>query len=325
MPKLIWRELMKRPRFLPLPIPKESEENDIKLEYQDYDSLKYTETSEIHRTSYKTKKTRNKDKKALDKQISRESKPENDLSIPISLWHGNNIRYNVKCDNCMKPRCIFAWRIKNENMGVRIKDLATILNDSYIYECGDRLFGEKENEVPHPKGLNIFHVRRNLQCNMPMERLYYTKNNVHIFPQVCSICGIGGDFVDNAILLTKTKGRSAYSMCQKCYNNNTEPITYGRSQVTKFARKRGGLYVKSNNVIVDKNQKNKFNDSITIHNDKNNVLVREELVKVRNILQQNNNTPIKKTNVLPVKSKNIKDYFPKNNKLHNVRNVVKMK
>ena len=46
-------------------------------------------------------------------------------------------------------------------------------------------------------------------------------------------------------------------------------------------------------------------------------------MKVRNILQKNNNTPIKKTNVLPVKSKSIKDNFSKNNILHNVKNVVK--
>ena len=100
--------------------------------------------------------------KALDKYISRESKPKSDLSIPISLWHGNNVWYNVKCDNCMKARCIFAWRIKNEDMEKRIKNLATILNDCYIYEYGDRLVEEKENEVRHPTSLNIFHVRRNV-------------------------------------------------------------------------------------------------------------------------------------------------------------------
>ena len=74
--------------------------------------MKNKNTSEIHRPSYQMNLTEDKIKKAFDKEISRETRPTDDSSVPSSLWHGNNVCATVICQHCMKPRCIFAWRIK---------------------------------------------------------------------------------------------------------------------------------------------------------------------------------------------------------------------
>ena len=104
----------------------------------------------------------------------------------------------------MKPRCIYAWRLQNENINDRVKEMKFVIdNPLYEYICGDKLFGMEGNEIPHSKTLDIFHTKTNLACYMPIEKLYYTKRNNVICPPVCSICRLNTNFVNNQVLKEK--------------------------------------------------------------------------------------------------------------------------
>ena len=71
MPTQLWDELMKRSRFIPLPTPRDISEKDGKIEYENYQYLKYKTTSEIHRPSYKITEVANKEAKIYDNKISK--------------------------------------------------------------------------------------------------------------------------------------------------------------------------------------------------------------------------------------------------------------
>ena len=76
----------------------------------------------------------------------------------------------------MRPRCIYAWRIKDEDITERIDELINfITNKNYDFNCGDNLFGIEEDPIKHDSSLDIFYVKTNLQCFQPMEKAYFTK------------------------------------------------------------------------------------------------------------------------------------------------------
>ena len=52
MPITLWNEISNRPQFIPLPIPKDKQNNEGDIKYEDYENVKYIETSEMHRPSY---------------------------------------------------------------------------------------------------------------------------------------------------------------------------------------------------------------------------------------------------------------------------------
>lgn len=243
MPKHIWDGIKERPRFIPLPISRSSSNNENSIIYQDYNTLKHKIPTEIHRPSYKMKCNDEKLKKISDNVLSKKTKPTDEKNLPNSLWHTNNIRFIVKCQNCTKPRCIFAWKIKNEDMRNRINDLISVIMDPlYNYICGDTLFGFDNNQIPHPPSTNIFHVRTNLFCYMPMEKLYYSNKNYVLCPRVCSICGLDNEFVECSLLSEKAEGKACRPMCLICFNDGADPMIYGRCKVKIANKKRGPFY-----------------------------------------------------------------------------------
>ena len=107
MPKPIWDDISKRPRFLPLlePINIESWEKDKNLmKYKSFNELKYKEADEIYRPSYVQKPKFDsepfKGKKKCDTSLAKSTKPNGTKKLPNSLWHVNNARYTVNCQNC---------------------------------------------------------------------------------------------------------------------------------------------------------------------------------------------------------------------------------
>ena len=70
-------------------------------------------------------------------------------------------------------------------------------------------------------------------------RSYIIKKNHAICPEVCSICGLGDEFIDEIFLSDKAQGIACYTICLELFTNNDDPITYGRTQVSNHSRKRG--------------------------------------------------------------------------------------
>ena len=97
----------------------------------------------------------------------------------------------------MKQRYIFAWKLLHKDFNNRINALKSVILDPlYNYMFGNKLFGLEKNSIPHPKSTNIFHLRGNLGCHMPIERLYHQKLKYFIFPKVCSIYSLVQKFTD---------------------------------------------------------------------------------------------------------------------------------
>ena len=113
MPITLWNEISNRPQFIPLPIPKDKQNNEGDIKYEDYENLKYLETSEIHRPSYVFSERKKKEAKLYDIKVSKETrliydKSQADTSLSNTLWSANNICYTIKCHNCTRPRCVYA-------------------------------------------------------------------------------------------------------------------------------------------------------------------------------------------------------------------------
>ena len=86
--------------------------------------------------------------KDYDKKGSSETKPEH-LSRNATLWNRSYVRATICCNTCNKPRLIFAYTNKGQDVGQAIPLLKEFLDEpSYDYICGDALFGLKDNPVP---------------------------------------------------------------------------------------------------------------------------------------------------------------------------------
>ena len=175
--------------------------------------------------------------KRMDMEISYKSKPIGDnIKLPKYLWQANNIRSTVMCQNCHKPRLIFAWRSQNIVWKQSLENLYNVIQDPlYDYTCGDALFGISENAIQHPLNTSIFHVRRFLTCNMPVEKIYFQCSNKTLCTPVYSVCGEKTTFVNEQCIMKKTNNKKAYPICIQCFDDGKDPITYGRNK-SKIAK-----------------------------------------------------------------------------------------
>jgi hypothetical protein len=265
MPALLWEELSKRPRLIPLPTPHPSDNLILSktsgaVLYQDYDTVKYENTINIHRPSYKPPSAASSDAKALDKDVSNQTRPTH-LSINATLFHKSYVRHFVNCQNCGKRRVIYAWPIIGMNVAARLNELKGYLSEPlFEYICGDSLFGRVEDPEPHPPEIGVFHVRQALNCSIPMESHYFSSEK---FLSVCAHCGNDEDHVPVQEVESSTEGRKAYSICRDCFKEGKKPLHHGQKTKTGSSivnRKRGQHYVqklsaKEKSVLEKENNK----------------------------------------------------------------------
>ena len=176
MPPEIWEEISRRPRFIPLSSPKNNEECVDKVQYEDYENIKSKNSIEFHRPRNNFNNINTNALKASDSLPSKSTKAK-DGNIKVKLlWHKYNLRYTITCQNFLRRRCIFAWRIVDEDFNMRLDDLKSVIeNPLYNYQCGDNLFGFEGNPITHQESTNIFHVRNNFACYMSVKKLYFQK------------------------------------------------------------------------------------------------------------------------------------------------------
>ena len=54
----------------------------------------------------------------------------NDANIKIgSLWHITNFCYTVTCQNAMRRRYMFSWKLLNESLNSLFHDLKSVMED----------------------------------------------------------------------------------------------------------------------------------------------------------------------------------------------------
>ena len=119
MPKLVWGEISKRPRFLPLPEPiniESWEENKDSLKHKSFNKLKYKETHEKCRPSNvqitKSDSERFKEKNQYNISLTKSTEPDSTKKLPNSLQYLNSARYTINYENCIFKNSYFHRNLK---------------------------------------------------------------------------------------------------------------------------------------------------------------------------------------------------------------------
>lgn len=88
----------------PIHYPKEQQtasKSDSAVQYMEYELVKYENTINIHRPSYKPPSFASKEAKALDRVISNQTRPTH-LLIDATLFHKSYVCHFVTCQDCGK-------------------------------------------------------------------------------------------------------------------------------------------------------------------------------------------------------------------------------
>ena len=122
--------------------------------------------------------------------------------------HVLNTRLTLECSECSKPRLIYS---KNKLAHADIKMFSNIMND-LLFTCGASLsefpvFGDSKKHL-----MEKLYVRQNLNCQTPVETLYYSAD---IYPQCCCHCG-------SKRRLRLQDGH--YPICSPCVAQKKQPI-----------------------------------------------------------------------------------------------------
>ena len=79
----------------------------------------------------------------------------------------------MSCRNCMERRCIFFWRIVDEDFNIQFDGIrSVIVNLLYRYQSGDNLCAFESNPLPYHESTNTFHAKNNLPFHMSVKKLY---------------------------------------------------------------------------------------------------------------------------------------------------------
>ena len=148
--------------------------------------------------------------------------------------HPSKVRAVIICDECKRPRCIFA----KTQPGV--KQLGTL--DAYtelaIFTCGSPLFSNDVDEDLKPLA-EKFYNRERLSCRDDMELQYFNYGGLRgrsEFDHVCARCGqsdaesdllvLPADFVKLGVNL---QGKTPLPLCLDCKGKKLQPVLVLRS------------------------------------------------------------------------------------------------
>lgn len=143
------------------------------------------------------------------------------------LFNSSKVRSVIHCQECFKPRCVFASQKLQWNEKLLVKEVA----DEKLYTCGSSLF------EPNSPLVDSVVVRRNIGCTTPIESQYFSAKLVS-FPPVCYYCGVSEEsFVDDA---TIHQLRQEYAVvrpiCFLCQSEGKKPFVKMPTNVKKRPR-----------------------------------------------------------------------------------------
>ena len=141
-----------------------------------------------------------------------------------ALLINSKVRCVITCQECRKPRCVFAAKKLDILAKKRVDDVA----GSKLYTCGSFLF-------PPASGYSLTIVARQcLTCQDPIEVQYYSSTMV-AFPQVCYHCGAPEETLLNDIEIIELKKQFAIvrPICFLCRSSGKRPSTRQPNLVAK--------------------------------------------------------------------------------------------
>ena len=135
-----------------------------------------TTTSEEHRPSLSAKR------------------PKKSVPIPTSMQHAKNTNVMIQCEECSM------WRLVYSPVKLTSKQRENLLLklEQYAYSCGSELTDMDLQQLGFP---NVY--VRNLVCNDPVERLYYSAG----YEPICIYCSNESSL---------TEDNDTYPQCQSC-------------------------------------------------------------------------------------------------------------
>ena len=161
-----------------------------------------------------------KDKPSLKFSLESSEEDKANKSVLVS----QKVRAVIPCSSCFKPRCIYS----SSKLPIGSKRGLASIVEKGEYMCGGS-FVEDESPLR-----NMFIVRRQLACHMPMEVAYYSSKTVKLTP-VCFHCGgVSGANLsnDNDIQALQKQHSVVRPICCFCKEQGKEPATRG----TKFVK-----------------------------------------------------------------------------------------
>ena len=145
--------------------------------------------------------------------------------------HPSKVRAVTCCDECGRPRCIYAKLKPSE---LQLKRLDGYL-ESINYTCGDALF-PKLVEGGDEKLAQMFYNAEAITCLDKMELNYFNYGGLRgreEFEHVCARCGNAPEesqLIDKAKLAAAvTQGKVALPLCTDCFDAKVGPVLVGRS------------------------------------------------------------------------------------------------
>ena len=148
-------EIFENLHFLPLP-----RLDSTKKHYQPFTDVYGKELSECDRPSQVTDE---------NTPIDRENS---------ELFRNTRVRKVINCQECLKPRCVYAAKVLSWEEKAAIK----VIDESHLYTCGMPLFGDSSSLH------KTIVVRQKLTCSSPIEAQYFSARLVTL-PNVCYWCG----------------------------------------------------------------------------------------------------------------------------------------
>jgi len=141
-----------------------------------------------------------------------------------ALLVNSKVRCVITCQECRKPRCVFAAKKLDILAKKRIDDIA----DSKMYTCGSSLF------PPASVYSSTIVVHQALTCQDPIEVQYYSSTMV-AFPQVCYHCGAPEETLlnDSEIVELKKQFAVVRPICFLCRSSGKRPSTRQPNLIAK--------------------------------------------------------------------------------------------
>ena len=103
-------------------------------------------------------------------------KRDTQVGKSVSKWAPTSVRATVTCENCARPRCLFAKSALSEEQGSQLQ----VLKEARQYLCGSILV-----EGEHPMVVQ----RMNLSCSDGVEKEYYNHDKRRFeTPVICAHC-----------------------------------------------------------------------------------------------------------------------------------------
>lgn len=140
------------------------------------------------------------------------------------LFNAAKVRDVILCQECYKPRCIFA----KGKLSLVEKFRVEGVKESHFFTCGCALF------PPSSSFYGTIVVRQKISCTAPMEAQYFSAKLVS-FPPVCYHCGCPEETLSNdpAIVELKEQFSIVRPICFLCISSGKKVFTSHPSNMVK--------------------------------------------------------------------------------------------